>query len=150
MLGTEATKVGSDLVCSNNGVSLFPSPGSMAKGEEDGEDGEVVLFGCSIALIQYSIMRWSGSVGRSVGPTTMAFPSIPPSPLGATAPSPAITVGEWWSIAVTATPCLQYRNESLRKCKPKPIIPLPPMTVRNRIKEQLSLAPAHQWALSIS
>ena len=59
MWGTEATKVGSDLVCSNNGVSLFPSPGSMAKGEEDGEDGEVVLFGCSIALIQYSIMRWS-------------------------------------------------------------------------------------------
>ena len=75
VLGTEATKVGSDLVCSNNGVSLFPSPGSMAKGE-DGAEGEVVLFGCSIALIQYSIMRWSGSVADD---GFSLHPSLPPS-----------------------------------------------------------------------
>ena len=71
MLGIEATKVGSDLDCSNNGVSLSRFDG---KGRGDRTEGEVVLFGCSIALIQYSIMRWSVLDGW---PPPSGFPSLP-------------------------------------------------------------------------
>ena len=100
MLGTEATKVGSDLVCSNNGVSLFPSPGSMAKGEDGAEEGEVVLFGCSIALIQYSIMRWSGSLGRSVDDDGFSLhPSLPPRRDG---PIPG---NNSWGVVVHSSNC---------------------------------------------
>ena len=37
---------------------------------------EVVLFGCSIALIQYSIMRWSAAVSRWLHGCSLPPPSL--------------------------------------------------------------------------
>ena len=68
----ERRKLGLIWSGSNNGVPLSSSPDAMAK------EGEVVLFGCSIALIQYSIMRWSGSLARSVAQRWLFPPSSLP------------------------------------------------------------------------